>query len=62
MEVYPEKMDGTQNIMHYAHDAVYHPFFLGIRGLSGKYADAVNDGAKTSKNVELLLVLLLGTI
>ena len=27
MEVYPEKMDGTFHIMHYAHDAVNRPFF-----------------------------------
>ena len=27
MEVYPEKIDGTLNIMHYAQDVVYRPFF-----------------------------------
>ena len=30
MEVYAEKMDGTLHIMHYAHDAVYRSFSLGI--------------------------------
>ena len=30
MEVYPEKMDGTHNIMRYAYDAVYRPYFRSI--------------------------------
>ena len=30
VHVYPEKIDSTLNIMHYAHDVVYRPFFRAI--------------------------------
>ena len=41
MEVYPEKLDGTHYIMHYAHDAVYHPFLSGYTSIHQKLITVV---------------------